>query len=224
MAFPHYRYTDMVAATYRLFAEHLGVNHLRLVVGTSIGRMQTWMWGEMYADFIDGLVPIASQPIAISGRNSMVRRILIEAIRHDPDWNDGNYGKNPTHWIYTAPLDGLMLDSSVSLQRKTPSREAGDALYREIVDDASKLDANDQLYEIEAVMDYNPAGLDKIKAKLIAVDFADDQINPPELDVVEPAIRRVPGARFVPFQRATRPTAAVPTFRPRYGSDTLRNS
>jgi homoserine O-acetyltransferase/O-succinyltransferase len=197
MAFPHYRYADMVVATYRLLTEHLGVNHLRLVVGTSMGGMQTWMWGEMYPDFMDGLVPIASQPIAISGRNWMIRRILIEAIRHDPDWNNGNYDKNPTHWIYTAPLNGVMLDSPVSLQQKAPSREAGDALYREMVDDASKHNANDQLYNIEAVMDYNPAELDKIKAKLLAINFADDQINPPELDVVQPAIERIPGARFV---------------------------
>jgi homoserine O-acetyltransferase/O-succinyltransferase len=197
MAFPHYRYVDMVAATYRLLTEHLGVNHLRLVMGTSMGGMQTWMWGEMYPDFMDGLVPIASQPIAISGRNWMIRRILIEAIRHDPDWNNGNYDKNPTHWIYTAPLNGLMLDSPVSLQQKAPSREAGDALYREMVDDASKHDANDQLYKIEAVMDYSPAELDKIKAKVLAINFADDQINPPELDVVEPAIVHIPSARFV---------------------------
>jgi homoserine O-acetyltransferase/O-succinyltransferase len=133
MAFPHYGYADMVVATYRLLTEHLGVNHLRLVVGTSMGGMQTWM----------------------------------------------------------------MLDSPVSLQQKAPSREAGDALYREMVDDASKHNANDQLYNIEAVMDYNPAELDKIKAKLLAINFADDQINPPELDVVQPAIERIPGARFV---------------------------
>ena len=189
--------SDIVDTQHLLVTKGIGLERLRLVLGTSMGGMQTWMWGEMYPDFMDGLVPIASQPIAIRGRNWMIRRILIEAIRHDPDWNNGNYDKNPTHWIYTAPLNGLMLDSPVSLQQKAQSREAGDALYREMVDDASKHDANDQLYNIEAVMDYNPAELDKIKAKLLAINFADDQINPPELDVVQPAIERIPGARFV---------------------------
>ncbi|HMK81167.1 MAG TPA: alpha/beta fold hydrolase [Xanthobacteraceae bacterium] len=196
--FPHYRYADMVRATHQLLTAHLRVDHLRLVMGTSMGGMQTWMWGEMYPDFMDGLVPVASQPTAISGRNWLFRRIAIEAIRNDPDWNGGNYEKNPTRWIYSAPASALMGESTLDWQRRAPSREAGDALYRELTERASKLDANNQLYATEAVMDYDPSReLEKIKAPLLAINSADDAINPPELGVVEPAIKRIPGARFV---------------------------
>ena len=198
MKFPHYRYADMVIATHRLVTEHLGLKHLRLVLGTSMGGMQSWMWGEMYPDFADGLVPIASQPIAISGRNWMYRRIGIEAIKNDPDWNGGNYDKSPTHYIYSAPIAALMTESAVHYQKVAPSREAMDALYARMVEQARRLDANNQLYAIEAVMDYDPSrGLEKIKAKLLAINFADDEVNPPELGAVEREIKRIPGARFV---------------------------
>ena len=198
MNFPHFRYADMVVATHRLLTEHLGVTHLRLVLGTSMGAMHTWMWGETYPDFMDGLVPIASQPIAIGGRNWMFRRIRIEAIRNDPDWNGGNYKRNPMNWLHTAPFTALMSGSALHLQKLAASREAGDALYRKLVEQAGKDDANDQIYITEAVMDYDPSQeLDKIRAKLLAINSADDEINPPELGVVEPAIRRIPGARFV---------------------------
>ena len=198
MTFPHYRYADMVIATHRLLTEHLGLKHLRLVLGTSMGGMQSWMWGEMYPDFADGLVPIASQPIAISGRNWMYRRIGIEAIKHDPDWNGGNYQQNPTHYVYSAPIAVLMTESAVHFQEVAPSREAMDTLYAELVERAKRLDANDQLYAIEAVMDYDPShDLEKIKAKLLAINFADDEVNPPELGVVEREIERIPGARLV---------------------------
>ena len=198
MGFPHYRYVDMVVATHRLVTEHLGLKHLRLVLGTSMGGMQAWMWGEMYPDFMDALVPIASQPIAISGRNWMYRRIGIEAIRNDPDWNGGNYEKNPTHYIYSAPIAALMTESATHYQKVAPSRAAMDALYQKMVAGARKLDANNQLYAIEAVMDYDPSrDLEKIKARLLAINFADDEVNPPELGVVEREIKRIPGARFV---------------------------
>ena len=198
MKFPHYRYVDMVVATHRLLTEHLGLKHLRLVLGTSMGGMQAWMWGEMHPDFMDALVPVASQPIAISGRNWMYRRIGIEAIRNDPDWNSGNYEKNPTHYVYAAPIAALMTESAIHFQQVAPSREAMDALYRQLVEQASKLDANNQLYAIEAVMDYDPSkDLEKIKAKLLAINFADDEINPPELGVMEREIKRIAGARFV---------------------------
>lgn len=196
--FPHYRYRDIVEAEYRLVTEGLGIRHLRLVLGTSMGGMQTWMWGEMYPGFMDGLVPVASQPIAISGRNWLTRRIRIEAIRNDPEWNGGNYTTNPSHYIYTLPLAALTTESVVRLQEAAPTREAGDALYKTLVEEARKRDANDQLYAIESVMDYDPSkDLDKIRARLLAINFADDEINPPQLGVVEPAIRRIRNARHV---------------------------
>jgi homoserine O-acetyltransferase/O-succinyltransferase len=195
--FPHYRYADMIRATHLLLTQHLGIKHLRLVMGTSMGGMHTWMWGEMYPDFMDGLVPIASQPTAISGRNWISRRLLIEAIRNDPDWNGGNYTKNPAHYIYTAPLTALLTESAVHFQQVAPSREAGDRLYRQMVEDAGKRDANDLLYATEAVMDYDPSGdIGKIKARLLAINFTDDEINPPELGVVEPMVKRIPDARL----------------------------
>ena len=194
---PHYRYIDMVVATHRLVGEHLGLNHLRLVLGTSMGGMQSWMWGAMYPGFMDGLVPIASQPTAMSGRNWMYRRIGIEAIRNDPDWNGGNYEKNPTRFAFAAPISALMTESALHYQQVAPSREAMDQLYARLVASAAKRDANDQLYAIEAVMDYDPSKeLGKIKAPLLAINFADDEVNPPELGVVEREIARIPGARF----------------------------
>jgi homoserine O-acetyltransferase len=178
--FPHYRYRDIVEAEHRLVTEALGIKHLRLVMGSSMGGMQTWMWGEMYPALMDGLVPIASQPVAISGRNWLMRRVRIEAIRHDPDYNEGNYTKNPTHWIYTAPFGPLMTKSVIQWQMQAPTREAGDALYKQMVEEAAKADANNSLYGIEAVMDYDPSkDLGKIKARLLAINFQDDEANPP---------------------------------------------
>jgi homoserine O-acetyltransferase len=196
--FPRYRYRDMVEAQYRLVTEGLGIRHLRLVLGTSMGGMQTWMWGETYPDFMDGLVPIASQPTAMSGRNWITRRIRIEAIRNDPDYNGGNYEKNPTRYVYTLPLAQLMTENVVRIQEMAPTRQAADEFYQKLVEDARRNDANNQLYAIEAVMDYDPSKeLEKIKARLLAINFADDALNPPELNVMEPAIRRIPNAKQV---------------------------
>jgi homoserine O-acetyltransferase len=198
MKFPHYRYRDIVDAEYHLVTEGLGIKHLRLVLGSSMGGMQVWMWGEIYPGFMDGLVPIASQPIEISGRNWMMRRMAIEAIRHDPDWNEGNYERNPSHYIYTAPMGFLMTESPVRLQELAPTRADADALYQKWVEAASRGDANNQLYATEAVLDYNPApDLGKIAAKLLAINFADDQVNPPELGVMEQGIKQIAGARYV---------------------------
>jgi homoserine O-acetyltransferase len=196
--FPHYRYHDIVEAEHRIVTEALGIKHLRLVMGSSMGGMHTWMWGEMYPDLMDGLVPIASQPIGISGRNWINRRIRIEAILHDPDYNNGNYEKNPAHWIYTAPSGPMGTESDYQIQQIAPTREAGDAYYKKLVEEASHNDANNTLYGIEAVMDYDPSkDLGKIKAKLMAINSADDEANPPALHVMEPAIAKIPGARYV---------------------------
>jgi homoserine O-acetyltransferase len=196
--FPHYRYRDIVESEHKVVVEGLNVKHLRLVLGSSMGGMHTWMWGEMYPDLMDGLMPIASQPIGISGRNWMMRRIRIEAIKHDPDYNDGNYTKNPTHYIYTAPFGAMTTESVVRLQEMAPTLEAGDKMYKDLVEEARKGDANNTLYRIEAVMDYNPSkDLEKIKARLLAINFADDEGNPPELGVLDPAIARIKNASHV---------------------------
>ena len=196
--FPHYRYRDMVDSQYRLVTEGLGVKHLHLVLGSSMGGMHSWMWGGLHPGFMDGLVPIASQPVGISGRNWIARRIAIEAIRNNPNWNDGDYTTQPVHYINTAPFGALMVESVVRLQEMAGTREAADELYRKWVAEVAKGDANDQLYATEAVIDYDPAPLlHSITARLLAINFADDAINPPELGVVEPAIRKIAGAKFV---------------------------
>jgi homoserine O-acetyltransferase len=197
-AFPHYRYHDIVTAEHQLITEHLGIKHLRLVMGSSMGGMQTWMWGYMYPDLMDGLVPLASQPIGISGRNWINRRIRIEAIKNDPGYKNGFYETPPKQWIITAPMGPIGTEADYQIQQLAPTRDAADAFYKKLVEEASKADANNSLYGTESVMDYNPAPhLGKIKAKLLAINSADDEANPPSLHVMEPAIAKIPGAKYV---------------------------
>jgi homoserine O-acetyltransferase len=196
--FPHYRYEDIVSSEYRLLTEGLGIKHLRLVMGSSMGGMHTWMWGYTYPDLMDGLIPIASQPIQISGRNWIQRRIAAEAIHQDPGWNNGFYNKNPTQWTVTAPYGFLQTENVLQLQKMFPTREAGDEMYRKLQEEAKKRDANDTLWGIEAVMDYDPAPhLDKIKARLMAINSGDDEANPPQLASTAREIARIPNATYV---------------------------
>jgi homoserine O-acetyltransferase len=196
--FPHYRYEDIIAAEHQLLTDGLGIKHLRLVMGSSMGGMHTWMWGYMYPDLMDGLIPIASQPIQISGRNWMGRRIAAEAIRQDPGWNNGNYDKNPTQWTVTAPYGFLQTENVRRIQALAPTREIGDEMYKKLQEEAKKRDANDTLWGIEAVMDYNPTPhLEGIKARLMAINSGDDEANPPQLGVTEREIKRIPNAKYV---------------------------
>jgi len=196
--FPHYRYHDIVTAEHRLVTEHLNVRHLRLVLGSSMGGMHSWMWGYMFPDLMDGVVPIASQPIQVSGKNWIQRRVAIEAIRNDPDWNGGNYTKNPSHYIYTVPYGFVQTENVVQIQNMAPTQAAAEELYRKLVEDAKKRDANDVLWGIEAVMDYDPGPhLEKIKAKLLAINFGDDGTNAPELGTLEAGVKRIKNARYV---------------------------
>ena len=196
--FPHYRYDDMVVSAHRLLTEGLGIARLKLLLGISMGGMLAWLFGGRYPDFMEALVPVASQPGPMSGRNWIQRRVSIEAIRNDPDWNNGDYETNPTRYVVTAPYSGLLIQSVVRLQEKAPTREAGDALYKSLVERAKKGDANNRLYQVEASMDYDPTGgLDRIGARLLVINFADDELNPPQLGTVEPVVARIPGARYV---------------------------
>lgn len=207
MAFPHYRYADMVRATYRQLTEGLGIHHLRLVLGASMGGMQTWMWAGMYPDFMDVAVPIASQPARISGRNWISRRVAIEAIRNDPGWHDGNYTTPPTQWIITAPLGRLTTDNVQALAQTAPDTTSGDKLYRQMMDNARRLDARDSVYATEAVMDYAPEPLlPHIKARILAINSADDDVNPPSLNTTAPVIARLRGSQFllIPADLTTR--------------------
>jgi homoserine O-acetyltransferase/O-succinyltransferase len=196
--FPNYRLHDIAVAQHRLVTEGLGIPRLKLVMGLSLGGMLTWLLGGMYPDFMDALVPVASQPGPMSGRNWIQRRINVEAIRNDPEWNGGDYDRQPSNWARVAPLSALMTQSVVRIQEMAPTREQGDALYKQFVERATKGDANNRLFQIEATMDYDPTPfLEGIKARLLAINFADDAINPPELGVVEPAIARIPGAHYL---------------------------
>ncbi len=204
--FPRYGYQDVVAAQHLLVTEGLGVDHLRLVLGTSMGGMQTWMWGERYPDMMDALMPIASQPNQISGRNLLWRRMITESIRQDPDWKGGDYQVAPTRWASVAPVFNIMNDSAVRLQNEAPTREAANALYDRLVANAIKtIDANDCLYWFESSWDYDPEpGLGGIKARLLAVNFADDLINPMELGTMERQVARIPNGRLALVPRSGR--------------------
>jgi homoserine O-acetyltransferase len=196
--FPHYRYRDMVDSVHRLVTEELKVAHLRLVIGSSLGCMHSFMWAETYPDLMDGIVALSCQPVEISGRNWIMRRAAAEAIRQDPDWNNGNYDKNPTQYIYSAAAGSFMPESAARIQEMAPTRAAADQLYDDRVARIAKGDANDSLWAIESIEDYSPeADLPKIKAKVLLINTAEDVANPPELDTVERAMKIIHEGRYV---------------------------
>src|SRR6266498_4846203 len=191
--FPRYGYLDMIEADYRVLTEGLGVNHARLVMGTSMGGMHTWLWGELHADFMDALMPLASLPTQISGRNRVWRRLIIDAIRTDPEWHEGDHQMQPRGMRTALEMSWLMGNNLGRRLKEAPTLTAADdVLERYLAERLPKVDANDYLYAFEASHDYDPGpGLEKIKAPLLAINFADDLINPPELGVLEREIKRV---------------------------------
>ena len=195
--FPHYGYLDMVEAQYRLLTEGLAVNHARLVMGTSMGGMHTWLWGERHPDFMDALMPLASLPTQISGRNRVWRRIVIDAIRNDPEWREGNYSTQPPGLRIAEGLLFFMGSNPSLRQQQMPTLAASDAaLDAAIASSLKTADANDVLYQVAASRDYDPGpDLEKIREPLLAVHSADDLINPPELGILEREIKRVPKGR-----------------------------
>jgi homoserine O-acetyltransferase/O-succinyltransferase len=198
--FPHYTYDDMVDAQHRLLTEGLHVNHLRLVMGTSMGCMHAWVWGERYPDFVDGLVPLACAPTQIAGRNRMMRKMLIDAIRTDPDWQGGDYTAPPVRGLRTALAMLFMMTSSPLQQQKAaPTRDAADAYISKYVDDRLRTtDANDMLYAFDASREYDPSPkLETIRASVLAINSADDEVNPPELGLMERLMPRVRHGRYV---------------------------
>jgi homoserine O-acetyltransferase len=191
--FPHYGYRDMIEAQYRLVTEGLHVNHLRLVMGTSMGGMHTWLWGEMHPEFMDALMPLASLPTQISGRNRIWRRMIIDDIRTDPEWHDGEYKTQPHGLRLAAETLFFMGNNPVQRQKEGPTlARADEVLDRSVNGSMRSMDANNVLYALEASHDYDPGpNLEKIQAPLLAINFADDLINPPELRVLEREIKRV---------------------------------
>jgi homoserine O-acetyltransferase len=197
--FPHYGYVDAVEGQYRMVTEGLGIRHLKLVLGTSMGGMQTWIWGERHPNFMDALMPIASQPVPIAGRNMLWRQLIIEAIRDDPAWHGGDYAKEPSGFVHALPIFNIMVNNATVLQQAGPSRVKAAALYDQWVADYAKTtDANDYLYWFESSYDYDPStDLEKIQARLTAVNFADDLLNPAELGTMEAAMARIKTGRYV---------------------------
>jgi homoserine O-acetyltransferase len=198
MRFPHYCYDDMVTADYRLLTEKLGVKHMRLIMGTSMGAMHSWVFGEMYPDFMDALMPLASAPVEIAGRNRMLRRMIVNSIRNDPEWKNGEYEK-PPHGLISAQYSLTMMTSSpLQMLKQSPTHQKADEVVDRLSERALRTDANDMIYQFESSTDYNPSpNLEKIKAKLIAINSADDQVNPPELGILEREIKRVKNGRYV---------------------------
>ena len=197
--FPNYGYRDMVEAQYRLLTEGLAVDHLRLVIGTSMGGMHAWLWGELHPDFMDALMPLASLPTQISGRNRVWRRIIMDAIRNSPDWQDGNYQVQPSGLRTATEMLWFMSENPVLRLNEMPTvKQADQVLDRYVTNSLAKLDANDVLYALAASGDYDPEPeLQRIKAPLLAVNSADDLINPPELRVLERDIKRVPHGEVI---------------------------
>lgn len=208
MRFPRYRYTDMVRLQHRLVTEGLGLSHLHLVMGTSMGAMHSWMWGYLYPSFADGLVPLASNPVEIAGRNRVWRKLLVDAIVTDPTWKEGAYTEPPR--AMASALGFLLMATSVPLQwqRDMPTKEAADRwLADQLASRMRTTDANDTIYHFRASEDYDPSPhLAEITAPVLAINSADDFVNPPELPMMETLIKKVRNGRFVlvPVSDATR--------------------
>jgi homoserine O-acetyltransferase len=198
--FPKYTYDDMVRAQHTMLVDGLKVNHLRLVLGTSMGAMQCWLWGETYPDFVDGLVPLASAPTQIAGRNRVMRTMLMDSITHDPAYKNGDYTE-PPHAGMVGAINLLMMmtSSPIGWHKSGPTRDAADTWYEDQL--KSRLaanDANDMLYQFNSSRDYDPsAQLETITAHLLAINSADDVVNPPELGIMEKLMPRVAHGRYI---------------------------
>jgi homoserine O-acetyltransferase/O-succinyltransferase len=197
--FPRYGYQDMLTAEHALLTQGLGVTHLRLVMGTSMGGMHTWLWGERWPEFMDALMPLASVPGQISGRNRVWRRVAIDAIRNDPEWQGGNYTRPPQSARTAAQMLWLVGSNPILRQRRSPTLAQADKEIDDYVANWLRSnDVNDTLYQLESSLDYDPGpGLEKITAPLFAVNSADDLVNPPEIGLLEKEITRVPKGRAI---------------------------
>jgi homoserine O-acetyltransferase/O-succinyltransferase len=206
--FPRYNYDDMVEAQYRLLKEGLGIRHLRLVIGNSMGGMHTFMWGAKYPGYMDALVPMAAQPSEMASRNWMMRRLLIETVRSDPDYQDGNYTTQPrsiklANVFFAIGTNG----GTLAFQQLAPTRAQADKIVDERLAAPFRADANDYLYAWDSSRDYNASpGLDKIEAALLAINSADDERNPPETGIMERELKRVKNGRLylIPASADTR--------------------
>ena len=196
--FPHYDYDDMVDAQYRLLTEGLGIRHVRLIMGNSMGGMNAWVWGERYPGFMDALVPMASQPTAMAARNWMLRRMLIQTIRDDPGYDNGDYTTQPRIMKYASTFFGLATaGGTLNIQRQAPTRELADKIVDARLAAPMRADANDFIWQWESSADYDPEpDLGKIRACVLAINSADDERNPPETGVTAAALKHVKHGRI----------------------------
>ncbi len=197
--FPRYNYDDMVLAQYRLVTEGLGIKHLRLVTGNSMGGMHTWIWGVRYPGFMDALAPMASQPTEMASRNWMLRRLIVDSIRNDPQWQGGNYTTQPKSAQFASVFYAIATNGgTLATQKAAPTRAQADRIVDERLAAPFSADANDTLYQWDASRDYNPSpGLERISAPLLAINAADDERNPPETGLMLRALERVKGASLL---------------------------
>jgi homoserine O-acetyltransferase len=228
--FPHYAYADMVRAQHLLLTNGLGVNHLRLLMGTSMGCMHSWMWGEAYPEFADALLPLACLPVEIAGRNRMTRKMMMDSIRTDPSWKNGDYASEPEGLRAALYILLILTSSPAQMQKEFPSRAAADKFLDDWIEKRlAATDANDFLYQVDASRDYDPApNLDKIQSQVLAINSADDFVNPPELRITEDEIKRVKNGRFVllPLTDQTRGhgTHSLPAVWKQYLAELLASS
>ena len=205
--FPQYNYDDMVEAQYRLVKDHLQINRVRLVIGNSMGGMHAWMWGVKYPDYMDTLVPMASQPTAMASRNWMMRRLLIETIRQDPEYNSGNYTSQPrilkiANLFYGTGTNG----GNLALQKAAPTSEVADKLIQTRLAAPLPIDTNDYIYAFESSRGYDVSpGLERIQASVLAINSADDERNPPETGIMERELKRIKNAKLllIPLSEST---------------------
>ena len=197
-AFPRYNYNDTVDAQYRLITEHFGIKRLRLVTGNSMGGMQTWIWGTRYPDMMDAIMPMASQPTAMSSRNWMMRRLIVDSIRNDPEWMGGNYTKQPRSAAFASVFYGVGTNGgNQALAKAAPTAAAANRLLDARLSAPYMGDANNHLYQWDSSRDYDPSpDLEKIRAAVLVVNSADDERNPPETGLMDAALKRIPGARY----------------------------
>ena len=196
--FPNYDYNDIVDLQHKLVTETLGIKHLHAILGMSMGGMNAWQWAEAYPDMMDGVMPVVSLPIPVSGRNLLWRRIVIDSIRSDPEWKNGDYTEAPRGWIVGYNILRMMIDSTPALQHEVPNGQAADKFLATNRSTAEHVDANDILYSLKSSFSYDPQpDLSKIKTKLFALNFSDDEFNPDRLQILQTVVPRLEHGRYV---------------------------
>jgi len=222
--FPHYNYDDMVLAQYRLLTEGLGIKHLRLIIGNSMGGMHAWIWGVTHPQFMDALAPMASQPSEMASRNWMLRRLITDSIRNDPDWKDGNYTVQPKSAQFASVFFGIATSGgTLAYQKNAPTRERADKVVNERLAAPFRADANDTLYQWDSSRDYNPSpGLERIEATVLAINAADDERNPPETGLMERELKRVKNGKLYLIPASEQTTGHGTTGQAKFYAEPLR--